>query len=308
MEHTNARLVLSVVAVLVIAGCSKGEESKEKTKPSTAAKTEPKKQAAKPPEPPKFDRQVVLARLIAGASKNRCVEFEPAVQFLEDNVVRIQYIHGCGDFQKDDTGQVMWAILQACIELLDAAEAAAPTFKIQAFTRNGASLFTSVTSPEKVAKIKSKEMGFDDWLVRVGEGKKKLKASSSESKYAKALPDPGADIKIPEGDELKEDLNAYIEDIKCVDEVTKLVLGKKVTIGYTEGCGNFEDYDTRLTMYEIALRVIKQFDQNGVWAAVEISARTKNGGSRYRQKVPGRVLQGIKDRQVGIIDWVTQKY
>jgi hypothetical protein len=261
-----------------------------------------------PPPPPKrtFDRTTLIS--VLDSISNRCIELEPTVQFLEDNVVRIQYIHGCGQFEKSDAGKVMWRILEEAVALATTAGAEMPTFKIQAFTRNGSSLFTSITSPKHITKLLDKEMGFDDWLVRVGEGPQKLAVGRSEADHLKALPELPAGAKVPEGDDIKTDLIAYIEDLKCAKDVSKLVLGKVVTIGYKEVCGHFQGGDVRLTMYEIAVRMIMQFDKHSVWAGLAITARTDNGGYVFTQTVPAQILQGIKDRQVGIVDWVTRSY
>jgi hypothetical protein len=259
-----------------------------------------------PPPKPTFDRTTLIS--VLGSISNGCIELEPTVQFLDDNVVRIQYIHGCGEFEKPDAGKVMWRILGQAVALARTAGAEMPTFKIQAFTRNGSSLFTSITSPQNITKLLDKEIGFDDWLVRVGEGPRKLAAGRSEADYLKALPEPPAGAKVPEGDDIKADLIAYIEDLECAGDVSKLVLGKVVALGYQEACGHFEHGDVRLTMYEIAVRMIMQFDKHSVWAGLAITARTDNGGYVFTQTVPAQILQGIKDRQVGIVDWITRSY
>ncbi|MGE0548658.1 MAG: hypothetical protein AB7O24_10620 [Kofleriaceae bacterium] len=305
---------LWITTLVALFGCSNSTDNEEK--PSTAPQSaspvpNPAPAFSEPPPPapkpkPAFDRPTLLAAL--DSISGRCIESAPAVQFLSDNVVRIQYVHGCGQFEKPDAGAVMWQILQRGVSLATEASVEMPTFKIHAFTRNGSSLFTSITTPKDITRLLSKDIGFDDWLVRIGEGAKKLAAGRSESEYLKTLPEPPAGAKVPDGDEIKTDLTAYIEDLECAKEVSKLIPGKVVTIGYKEVCGHFEDSDVRLTMYEIALRMISQFDKHGVWAGLKITARADNGGDVFTQNVPAQVLQGIKDRQIGIVDWVMRAY
>ena len=314
MQRVAGWMMLAAV-VSLLSGCNKSNDTGGKapaqaeTTPTPPPVAPPKAEPPTPPPPPpkpNFDRQALLAAITPALS--RCILFDPAVQFLKDNVVRIQYVHGCGEFEKPDAAKVMWKILQEAVGPAIAAGVDMPTFKIQAFTRNGSSMFTSTTTPKDVARLVNKDIGFDDWLVHIGEGRKKLAASPSELEYLKALPQPAPDMQVPEGDELKGDLAAYVEDLQCSKDVSKLVLGKVVTLNYKEVCGHYEDADARLTMYEIALRIIAQFDKHGVWAGLNITARAENGGGVFVQSVPAQVLQGIKDRQVGIIDWVTRSY
>jgi hypothetical protein len=239
---------------------------------------------------------------------NRCIEYLPAIQVLEDGVVRIQYVHGCGDFEKADVGATMWLILRRVVADVNDAAEQVPTVKIHAFTRNGSYLFTSVTSPKEIERLKQKEIGFDDWLIRVGEGPRKLAPSAAEYAYIKALPTVPSELKEPAGDELKTDLVASVEDLKCVEEVSKLVLGKTTTVGYREVCGNFEENDVKLTMYEASVRIIHSYVKSRVWSGLDISGRTANGGYLFRQQVPSQILRGIAERNVGIVDWMTQSW
>jgi hypothetical protein len=177
MDRTGMTAVVSMLAVAaVIAGCGKSNAPEKSPSTESAPATVPKTEEPPPPPPPPpkptFDRDHLLSALDEVSS--RCIEFAPAVQWLRDNVVRIQYVHGCGEFEKPDAGRVMWMLLQRAVSLAADAGAEMPTFKIHAFTRNGSTIFTSITTPKDVTRLLHKEIGFDDWLVRVGEGPKKV--------------------------------------------------------------------------------------------------------------------------------------
>jgi hypothetical protein len=301
---------LAVCFVLsVVSGGSKAKKQPESAQPpvaSSSATVATQPPAPTPPPRPASLRDALLAQLTTGI--NGCVEFDPAIQVHSDGVARVQYVHGCGQFEKADVGQTMWMVLVHAVAAAKAAEVAMPTFRIEAFTRNGSGVFTSIVTPKDIERLINKEMGFDDWLVHVAEGPRKLVRTAAQAAYLQALPDVAADVAAPAGDDMKADLSAYIEDLPCAKDVSKLTLGKTVALGYREVCGHFEAPDVHLTEYEVARRIIAQYKKRHVWSALDIYARAENGGDVFRLTVPGRVLKGIDDRQVGIVDWLTQKY
>ena len=284
------------------------QDTPMKSTAESVAKSEPEKQ----PEPAFSE---ILERHITRAL-DQCIEEDPVFQIMGDPdlnppviIARVQYITGCGEYDKNGVAPTMWKILSTVIKFTPETILPATIVKIQTITRNGAKSFTSVTKTDRLQKLLNRQMGFEDWKIYIKEGMKNIKESDffKEEKrlmrhfqslaHKETHPDPV-------DESVKDELIAMVEDLDCVEEVTKAVFGKKqIELDYTESCGNYEKDSMLLTMYDVLGRVFRVFRKRKVGSGISLRATAINGGRRVNRKLSYYDMIAPFARMSGVIDW-----